>query len=473
MSLSLDLADFVASLRFEQVPGPVVNSVKDRVMDTLGICTAARGGDAAEAARVLAAEWGGSPEASLVGEATRLPAPAAALVNGTYAHSLDFDDTHLPSVVHPSAPMLPALLAVAEASGTAGREFLVSAAAAYEVNTRLAMAQFDPDLGNSIFFERGLHATSIIGAVAAAAACARLRGLGSEGIAHAIAIAASMGAGLIEANRGGGTVKKFHGGWAAHCAVVAAGMAAHGLTGPDTVLEGRFGFFQAFCGDRWRPEEVTRDLGRAWNTPGIFFKPYPCNHFTHAVADAAFALRTQGVGPADIAEVQIGTAAASLRTIGEPIAEKRSPRSAYHGAFSAPWVFALAMAGGSGLGLSSSDFTESLLQDPVRRRMAELCEVVADSDCDAVFPHQFPAVVTVLLRDGRRLTERVMTNLGGPERPLSRAQLLSKLQSNAGDAAPAIAEACRLLDVLPTVTPLLVATRSQSPTTLEREGATQ
>jgi 2-methylcitrate dehydratase PrpD len=213
--LAGQLGDWAAGLRTEDIPEPVVASAKDRVMDVLGICVAAIPVDAAVAVRALREESGaGRPQATFVGEEPKGSAAWAALVNGTYAHSLDFDDTHLPSIVHPSAPMVPAVLAQAEACGTTGAQALAALVVAYELNTRLSMAQYDPELGNSVFFEHGLHATSILGTVAAAAACARLRGLDAAGIANAIGIACSMGAGIIEANRAGGSVKKFHGGWA-------------------------------------------------------------------------------------------------------------------------------------------------------------------------------------------------------------------------------------------------------------------
>jgi len=456
---AIRLAEWVQSLRFEDVPPEVVESARDRVMDVLGICIAARDVDAAVAVRRLREEWGpGRPEASFVGERRRGPAAVAALVNGTYAHALDFDDTHLPSIVHPSAPMVPAILAQAQAAGASGREALAALVAAYELNTRLAMAQYDPELGNSVFFERGLHATSILGAVAGAAGCARLRGLAASGIADAIAIACSMGAGLVEANRAGGSVKKFHGGWAAHAAVTGAGMAAHGLTGPPTVLEGRFGLFRAFCGDRWRPEALTEALGERWDTPGIVYKPYPCNHFTHAIVDAALALKARGLRPQAVERVTIGTAAAAWRTIGDPIDEKRRPRTPYHAAFSGPFVFATALAGGSGLGVSTSDFSEATLADPERRRIAEACEVVVDEECTRVFPGRLPAVVGVRTHDGQWLEERVMSTRGGPDRPLSRGELTAKLADNAGPVAPRLAAACAALAQAASLDPLLAAT---------------
>ena len=452
--LALQLAEWAAAVRFEAIPTEVVESAKDRVLDLLGVSLAAGDTDAGVAVRGLRDEWGpGRPEAGFVGERTRGAAALVAMVNGTYAHALDFDDTHLPSVVHPSAPIVPAILAAAQAAGAGGREALAALVVAYELDTRLAMAQYDSALGNSVFFEHGLHATSILGAVAGAAGCARLRGLGAEGVADAIGIACSMGAGIIEANRTGGSVKKFHGGWAAHCAVSAAGVAAHGLTGPPTALEGGFGLFSAFCGDRWRPGALTDALGERWDTPAILFKPYPCNHFTHAVVDAALALKARGLRPEAVERVTIGTAAAAWRTLGDPIEEKRRPRTPYHAAFSAPFAFATALVGGSGLGVTTRDFSEAALADAERLRLAGACDVVVDEECTRIFPNQFPAVVQVRTLEGADLEQRVMRN-----RVLGRSELRAKLEDNAGRLAAGLAVACAELDRAPSLDALLAAT---------------
>jgi len=433
VTLAQELAAWAAALRFEALPREAVTSAADRIVDTLGIAFAARETDAARAVGAVVRSWGGRGEATLIGEGrVSLPAAAAAFYNGTCAHALDFDDTHLPSVAHPSASLVPAVLAQGEACGADGRALLTALVAGYEIYARLAMAQYDPELRNSVFFEHGLHATSIIGTVAGAAACAQLRGLGAEGIMHALAIACSMGAGIVEANRAGGSVKRMHCGWAAHGAITAADLAANGLTGPPSVLEGRFGFFEAYCRDRWRADAVLDGLGTRWETPRIFFKLYPCNHFTHAIVDAALALRAQGVEADDIEHVRIGTATATHRTIGDPIEQKRHPQSPYHAAFSGPFVFATAMAGGGGLGVGFDDFTEAALADPRRMRLAEHTDVVVDAACDAVFPEQFPAIVTVRLRDGREITERVLANRGGGDRPLTREELSRKTEMTAG-----------------------------------------
>jgi len=188
------LARFADETTFDQLPSAVVASVKQRFLDTIGICLAASAESLGAGVADLVDVWGGRPESRLINRVGRYPAPNAALYNGTLAHSLDFDDTHLPSVLHPSASIVPATLAIGEAVNASGRDAITAAAIGYEVCVRLGMAGYDPELGNSVFFEKGWHATSICGALAAAAISAKLLNLGSAGIANAMGIAASMAA---------------------------------------------------------------------------------------------------------------------------------------------------------------------------------------------------------------------------------------------------------------------------------------
>ncbi|GLW33191.1 MmgE/Prp family protein [Actinoplanes regularis] len=406
----------------------------ERVLDVLGNALAAHaepGADAAPAALATMRRWGGVPEASVLGSGERLPAPNAAFVNGVLAHSLDFDDTHLPSVLHPSASVVPAALAAAQA-GAEG-DLIAAIAAGIEVTNRLGMAGCDPETGANLYFERGQHATSICGTIGAAVAVARLYGLGPAGIADAIGIAASMGAGVLEANRTGGSVKRTHCGWAAHSGVVAATLAAEGLTGPPTVLEGRFGFFTAHTG-RFDPGAVTSGLGDDWELLRTVFKPYPSNHFTHAGIDCALALRAAGLEPGEIAAVELGVAEPVLRTIAEPPEEKARPRSGYHAKFSGPYTLAVALTGGTGLGVGLDDFTELT---PERLELATRVEVRADPAATAVFPRAFAGVLRVRTRSGELLEHRVASSRGGPGHPLSAAEVTAKFTGNAGRALAA------------------------------------
>jgi 2-methylcitrate dehydratase PrpD len=431
------LARFAARQRDSGLDADLGETVRRHVVDVIGNCLAARSSEPARIVEQLALSWGGEGRAGIVGgPAERLPAPAAALVNGTLAHALDFDDTHLPSVLHPSASVVPAALAVAEDVNAGGLELLTAVAVGNEICVRLGMAGYDDELGNSVFFERGLHATAICGTFGAATAAAVLRGLDADGIGHAIAIAASMGAGLLEANRTGGSVKRIHCGWAAHGGVVAADLAMGGLTGPPTVLEGRFGFLQAYCGDRFDLSQLVDNLGERWEVARLFIKPYPCNHFTHAGIDAARELRRRGVRPGDLKEVEVGVATPTLRTIAEPSDQKGRPSDGYAARFSGPFTFALALRGGSGLGLYLDDFTDATVEDPELLELAARLRFVSDPTCDDIFPHQFPAIVRARTTDGKNHEIRVLVNRGGPEDPLSDDEVAQKFRLNAGQALP-------------------------------------
>ncbi|MFW5470218.1 MmgE/PrpD family protein [Knoellia sp. CPCC 206435] len=412
-------------------PEHVLVDARQRLLDVVGISVAALGTGPAQVAHSLASRWGGAAVAVAIGLDDRLPAPSAALVNGTLAHALDFDDTHVPSILHPSASVVPAALAAAEEARVDGRTLLAAIAVGNEIAIRLGNAGYDPRINNSIFFERGLHATSICGAVGAAAAAGVAMGLDAERLAHAMAIACSMGAGLLEANRAGGSVKRMHCGWAAHSGVVAAQAAGAGLTGPPTVLEGRFGFYQAYCGDTYDEAALLDGLGVRWETASCFVKPYPTNVFTHTGIDAAIALRERGLRPADVESVRIGVAGATLRTIAQPREAKIRPESGYHAQFSGPFTFALALRGGGGLGLYLDDFTDEAVRDPRNLDLAARVEHVADARCERIFPLQFPSIVEVRTTDGRVLVHEVLANRGTVERPLTDAEVQVKYDLNA------------------------------------------
>jgi len=461
-TLAQQIAAFAASTTYETLPADVRDSVRGRVLDILGICYAATELETSQSVKKWVSAQGGAPDANAVGLEERVPAPQAAFLNGVLAHSLDFDDTHLPSVLHPSASIVPAALAAAQSVGASGAATMAAIAVGIEVTVRVGMAGYDQDAGNSSFFEHGQHATSICGALGSAVAAGMLLGLSEEKLVDVLGVAASLSSGIIESNRTGGTVKRLHCGWAAQSGVMAAQLVHLGITGPPTVFEGRFGFFQAWLHGKFNADEITGGLGTDWTVPGVFFKPYPANHFTHAAIDAALELRADGITPDQIASIEIGVAAPTLRTVGEPIEVKRAPETGYMAQFSAPFTVAASLHGGSGLGLGLHDFSDERAHDPSMRRLMEKITVVADEECGAIFPHQFPAVLRVVTTDGRHIVKKVLTNRGGPARPLSFEELGAKFRDNAGrvvaaDRVAHIESTVERMAELGDISPLLVA----------------
>jgi 2-methylcitrate dehydratase PrpD len=424
------LAAFAVSCRDDGVPDDVAASVRDRILDVLGLCLGARDIDTSVAIRTYARRQGGNGQAHAVGDVDSLPPALAALVNGTLAHSLDYDDTHLPSVLHPSASVVPAAFAAAESVGADGPMLVRAIAAGLEVCVRLGMAGYDESTGSSVYFEHGQHATSICGAIGGAVAAGLLRGLDADGITHAIGISSSMASGVIESNRTGGTVKRLHCGWAAHSAVTAAELVGLGFTGPPTVLEGRFGLFESFLHGQFDSDAVSVGLGTQWSVPSIFFKPYPANHFTHTIVDNGRALRERGIAPDQVATAEIGVPASVVRTVGEPLAKKQSPGTTYEAQFSGPYALAVGMFGGGGLGAALADYAPDLIANADRRALMARTTVVADEECTRIFPHQFPSVVSVVTTEGERVRVEALHNRGGTDQPLTAEELSTKFADN-------------------------------------------
>lgn len=431
-SLVEELAAFAVSARDEGIPDEVAASVRQRVLDVIGLQLAALPLPTSRSALAFAAEQGGAGQATAVGLEEPLPAVWAAFVGGVLAHSLDYDDTHLPSILHPSASVVPAALAAAERSGAGGAAVTTAIATGLEITVRIGMAGYDRTTNDSVFFTHGQHATSICGTLGSAAAASLVAGGDATDVANAMAVAASMASGIIEANRTGGTVKRLHCGWAAHAGVSAALLVHHGFTGPPTALEGRFGLFEAFLHGAEDTGGVTADLGVVWAVPGIFFKPYPANHFTHCGIDAARRLRAGGLRPDEVDTAELRVATSTVRTIGEPLEVKQRPQTGYQAQFSGPYTVAAGLLGGGGLAVNLDDFTDALAQDPARRALMARITVTGDPDCDAIYPLHFPAVLTVTTTDGRVLEERVLVNRGSPDDPLSDDELATKFRDNAG-----------------------------------------
>jgi Uncharacterized protein involved in propionate catabolism len=178
---------------------------------------------------------------------------------------------------------------------------------------------------------------------------------------------------------------------------------------------------------------ITNELGTEWVIPTLFFKPYPCNHFTHAGIDAARAMKAKGVDPDRITALTLGAPTPVLRTIAEPREDKAHPKSGYHAAFSGPFTVASAFYSEHGLGLFHEDFTDEAAEDPKKLALAAKVTCEPNAECDAIFPYQFPAVLTATLDDGTEITEKVLVNRGGPGNPLSEDELGTKFELNAAE----------------------------------------
>ncbi len=391
------LAGFVAELGYDDLPDAVVERTKLLILDITGIMVRARH-DAESTASMIAAVGRlglAAGECSVIGDGRRYAPTAAALVNGTLAHSLDFDDTHAAGSLHSSAPIVPAALAAAEMTGASGRDLIAACVAGYEVQIRLALA-LDP----SDHYDRGFHPTATCGVFGAAAAAAKLLGLDAGGIERAFGIALSQAAGSMQFLADGAWTKRSHVGQAASNGLVCATLAAEGFKGPAEAFEGKWGFLAAYAPE---PDEsaVTAGLGTDWETLRLAVKPYPSCRYSHAAMDGLIALkRAHGFTADEVEEVEIGLPETGHKIIGAPAAAKASPKSVVDGQFSMPFCAAVALREG---GLAWDDYARHI-GDGETAALCKRVETVVDPQAQAAFPANLSATVRVRTRDGEYRT---------------------------------------------------------------------
>jgi 2-methylcitrate dehydratase PrpD len=397
---------------------------KDAIKDVTACMLAGAEDEATLAVLRSARSWGKGP-CSVVGQATKLPAAAAALVNGTAAHALDFDDNFHPMAGHATAVLAPAIFAVAEELGASGHAVLDAYIVGLEAQTVVGEGV------NLAHYERGWHSTSTIGVFGTAAACARLHGLDAEGCAAAISLAYSMAAG--SKLQFGTMAKPLHAGLAAMHGVMAASLAAEGVRGKAEVLEGEWGFGDLF-GAKGMPGYKAKAIGKplAIEAYGLKVKIHPCCASVHTAVDAYIALqKAHGFALSDVASVDVLVNKVSYDNL--PYAD---PRTELEARFSMQWAIALAMLQGR-LGLP--DFTpEALRRQDVRAWLPRITMRHTKAGRDN---GREPALTIVQLH-GKRLQRYAQHPRGTLQAPLSKEDLDAKFR----DCAPGRDALRRMLD---------------------------
>jgi 2-methylcitrate dehydratase PrpD len=341
---------------------------------------------------------------------------AAALINGAAAHTTEVDDIFRDGIYHPGAPTIPAALALAQARGASGAQFLRAVVVGYEISTRIGAA-----MGRAHY--RYWHNTGTIGCFGACAAAAELLGLDSARFAHALATVTTFSAGLQQAFRMDSMSKPMHAGHAAEAGLTAALAAQEGVTGSLDVIEGEAGYGRAmgYDGAAATPDwdKALATLGRDFHITRMTFKNHTCCGHTFAAIDGALALQKKmGLAASDIGRVKVGTYKAALDVAGY-----EEPKTAAEGRFSLKYVVATALTHGS---VRFAAFEPQRLGDPATRELMRRVEVAVDPQLDAAFPAQRAARVAIEARDGRREEFLQPTRIGDPDAPLSDAQLEAK-----------------------------------------------
>lgn len=420
LSLAQELSDFFAGLTWNDLPPPVIERAKLQILDGLGTALAANQYDFATDALAGVFALGGKGECTVIGQPHKLNARDAALANGLLVHGLDFDDTHLESIIHATTASLPAALALGEQRDANGRDFLLAYIAGMETAIRVGL------VANGAFHHTGFHATAIASHFSSAVVAGKLLGLSSAGMTSAQGIAASTASGVQVFLEEGAWTKRLHPGWGASAGITAAVLAANQFKGPLRPYEGRFGLLdthlQGHLPDA-RPQALTADLGARWHLVDTAIKPYPVCHFIHGCADAAIALSSQ-VDIDEIEHVEALLPEPTLPIVAEPRTAKIRPTTDYEAKFSTQFVVATCLTLGR-FGLA--ELSDAAFSDPQLLALSEKVHCIVDPN--TTFPAYFSGGLNIRLRNGKTVSKHVSVNSGAGERALDLAGVTRKFMA--------------------------------------------
>jgi 2-methylcitrate dehydratase PrpD len=412
---TLVLARFAATTGLESVPSVVRSRLKDCLLDFVGnTAYAAVNAESSAAFRAGAmALQGANDDATVVGDTQGYSYLQAALLNGAFAHTLDFDDTNVWGCLHPGAPVIAAAMVEAERIRATGKRWLAALAVGYEVATRIGAA-----LGSTAY-DRGFHITAVTGIFGAVAAVGRLRGVDSDTLASALGIAGSKAAGSMQYLANGSWNKRLHPGFAAHDALLALAFAQAGVVGAAAPIEGRYGLLAGYTNDA-TPLALTDRLGEWWPSGDTAIKPFPSCRLNHGAIEAALQLHEQlGTGARkrieaalrEGARLEVRLSPKAAQIVGEATPNKIHPRNIVDAQFSVYFQVAVTLLDGR---CNWQSYQRIGAAD-----VAALCSAIY-----VVIDGQLPIVGAVLSFAGQAV--RIDEPLGEPSRPCDGVSLRRK-----------------------------------------------
>ncbi|MBI2457286.1 MAG: MmgE/PrpD family protein [candidate division NC10 bacterium] len=451
-SLTAYVAEFIASTQYPDIPQEVVQLGKKSILDGLGLALA---GSVAKSGELVRRHLQGlgctGGVARVIGSPLRVPARFAAFANGTAIHADDYDDTQLAVakdrvyglLTHPTAPALPAVLAVAERDGRSGKDLLTAYHVGVEVECKIAEAI------HPRHYQHGFHSTATCGTFGAAAGLAKLCGLPGEVACVALGIAGSLSAGLRE--NFGTMMKPLHAGRAAESGVIAAELAAQGFTATPTILEAPRGFFRA-AGGGHDEGAIRGRLGSPWTfaNPGVSIKPHPSGSLTHPGMTLMLSLIKQHeIRPDQVERVRVGT----NQNMPNALIHHR-PRTELQAKFSMEFCMAiLLLEQKAGL----PEFTDEVVNRPDVQAMIQKVDFGVHPDAEAAGYDKMTTIIEITLTGGRTISGRADFGKGSPANPMSYEEVADKFRGCAAfsrwpsDKAERVVETVRQLEDLSNV----------------------
>jgi len=424
-TVTTSLADFAISASWHDFPEAVRQSARRSLLNGVGTALGSAHAPVVVTLTRTLQSFSDYRHAMLVGGDRRMDAGSAAFVNAVASNLLDFDDTHLPTIIHPTAPVAFAALALAEWRGLSGLQLLEAFVVGGETACRVGLG-VSPG-----HYARGWHITSTCGVFGAAAACARLIGLDADRTSHALGIAASLSAGLVENLPTAG--KNASVGNAARNGMLAALLAEAGQQAAPTAIEGPLGWARA-CGDAPDIGAMTGDLGTRWEFAQNTFKPYPAGIVMHAVIDACLDLRTvHALDPAEIVAVTVTGNALLLARGDRLVTTAGDARVSIHHCAAVALIH-----GRAGV----HEFSDAVVFDDGVGALRGKVTVTRDGAMKVG-----AARVSIICRDGSELLAEVTEARGSLARPMSDADLEAKFRDLARTGSPTI-DGARAIDAI-------------------------
>ncbi len=412
--ITRDLAEFIASSSYQDLPGKVIEQAKLCFLDFLGVSLKGCHSEGAKIMREIISSVG---ESTIIGGDTATPMDAA-LVNGFSAHCLDLDDGHRLAQLHPGACIIPAALALAESCEKSGQEFITAMVVGYQVSIQMGMFL------NPGHRQKGFHSTGTCGTIGAAAAASKIINLDEEEILNALGLAGTQAAGLLESDHSGSMAKHLHAGKAAQSGVLSALLAKKGLTGAHTILEGKEGLFQAM-GDLKEETNLLQKSGSGKYSPEefeilrVYFKKYPVCRHLHSSLDATINLmKNKNIKIADIQDITVKTYEIAA------LHNEYHPKTVEGIRQSLPVSMALAVMRGN---LNSEDM-ECINPDDGICEVSRKIQIKCDENLNNLYPQKRPSNVTIKTTDCS-YTERIDLAKGEPENPFTKEELLTKFNN--------------------------------------------
>lgn len=452
--LTLRFAELVHSLKYEAIPEEVTKKAKFIIRDGLGNQIAASAiSEPARKVIEMVKEWGGKPESTVVGYGFKVPAPMAAMCNAMMGHGVELDDAHGSGLIKAGSVMVPSLMALAEANNKSGKEVVTALIAGYEVAIRIAKAI------NPGHRQRGFHTTGTVSAIGVAAAGAKLLGCDVNGIASAIGLAAMQSAGIQSYLDDPCMAKPFSPGKSALNGTMAAVMVSRGFTGPKKALEGREGFFNAYC-DEIRVNDILSGLGKEFAIMEVGFKPHAACRYAHGPIDLAQQFfHEDNVRLQDVDSIRVNMCELSIRQASKP-----KPPNLNAAMGSTQFSVALALEiGRNGLREYWDGFKNQKIHDASSTQTTLVCEPAY-----GVTGRQ--AAVELTLKNGKVLRREQPEPKGEPANPLTEQELsdkftgLVKMVKGAQNLGPTLSETLMNLENQASVKEIIASLKAQDET---------